>query len=116
VSQSWGGNTASGTNALNNALGVGVVELASYLTLKAGSLVAKGGKMAVNAAKSTFKAGVNLAKRAGQMIIKGAKWILEKGKLIFKGLDNTLVEPRKLHAVWAMTFSSGATTQWLIIS
>jgi A nuclease family of the HNH/ENDO VII superfamily with conserved AHH len=73
---------------MNNAIGVGVVELASYLTMKAGSALAKGGKVAVNAAKSTFKAGVNLAKRGAQIVIKGAKWILEKGKLIFKGLDD----------------------------
>jgi A nuclease family of the HNH/ENDO VII superfamily with conserved AHH len=88
VSQSWAGNTAGGTKSMNNAIGVGVVELASYLTMKAGSVLAKGGKVAVNAAKSTFKAGVNLAKRGAQIVIKGAKWILEKGKLIFKGLDN----------------------------
>jgi hypothetical protein len=88
VSQSWAGNTDGGTKSMNNAIGVGVVELASYLTMKAGSVLAKGGKVAVNAAKSTFKAGVNLAKRGAQIVIKGAKWILEKGKLIFKGLDD----------------------------
>jgi Domain of unknown function (DUF4157)/A nuclease family of the HNH/ENDO VII superfamily with conserved AHH len=88
VSKSWAGDTGGGTLALNDAIGVGVVELVSYLTMKAGSAVAKVGKAAAKTTSGVLKTGMNAAKRGAQAVVKGAKWILEKGKLIFKGLDN----------------------------
>lgn len=82
LGKGWAGDTKPAGKSLAKAAAVGVIELLSYLTFKAGGAALKGAKAVAAGAKAAGKGALNLAKR-------GVAYVVKQGKVLLKGLSNT---------------------------